>query len=149
MQLSSILKVVNDLVAHPLKAYVYERSTCRCLERTACTPTSFHCPLCKGFVMLVSYLEESSTDESSDALEDNVEECLEDSNLSSENQTERDGWIDMAAGNVTDALSDGRDCHTECESDANNVGGFTSHARTAANLEMSFKILVVVQGLIS
>ena len=88
--------------------------------------------------MFVSYLEESSTDESSDALEDNVEECLEDSNLSSENQTERDGWIDMATGNVSDALCDGRDCHTKCEGDANNVSSFTSHARAAANLEMSF-----------
>lgn len=78
-------------------------------------------------------LEKSSPDESADTLEHDVEESLEDSDLASEDESEGDGRVDVAAGDVTDALSDRRDRHAEREGDADDVGSVASHARAASN----------------
>ncbi len=86
-------------------------------------------------VLLCPYREKSSTDESTNALEHDVEKGLEDSNLAAEDEAEGDGRVDVAAGDVADALSDGRNGHTEGEGDADDVGGVTAHARSASNLK--------------
>lgn len=77
--------------------------------------------------------EKSSTDESTNALENDVEESLEDSDLAAEDEAEGDGRVDVAAGDVADALSDGGDGHAKGEGDADDVGGVTTHARAASD----------------
>ena len=74
------------------------------------------------------YLKKSSSDESTQALEDDVEESLEDSDLAAEDESEGHRWVDVAAGDVADGLSDGGDRHAESEGDADEVGIVTSHA---------------------
>lgn len=78
-------------------------------------------------------LEKSGADESPNTLEHDVEESLEDADLAAEDESEGDGRVDVAAGDVADALSDGGDGDAEGERDADDVGRVTSHARAASD----------------
>ena len=80
-----------------------------------------------------SYLEESSTDERAEALEHDVEEGLQDSDLPAEDESKGDGRDDVAAGDVPDGLGDGGDSHAEREGNSDDVSGISSHARSASD----------------
>ena len=81
------------------------------------------------------YREKSSTDESTNALENDVEESFQDSDLAAEDEAEGNGRVDVAAGDVADALSDRRDGHAEGKGDADDVSSVATHARTASDLK--------------
>ncbi len=82
---------------------------------------------------LFSNLEKSSSDECPNTLENNVEECFQDANLSSEDQPEGHSRIDVAAADVANALSNGGYSDAESKGYADKVC-FGSHARSTPNL---------------
>ena len=68
-----------------------------------------------------SNFKQCRSDDCSDALKDDISDTLDESDFPPKEESGCDGRIDMTSGNVTDALRDGGDRHTEGKGDSDEV----------------------------